>query len=233
MTDISLPNPLTIGAPENVTHLNNNLNRLVDGLNLAVDSGLAELAGLSVDAGTVRRGKTNIATEESRTNTAYGTLTTPDRVASVVLPTDGLIGVLYHATWKESVAGAARAAIFLGSNQLQMREAAGPTTSAAWTNSGTANVDSPLTSFPLGLAGNPNASGTAADATTGQVVGTASNGTQFETGTPTGLAAQYPGGPCYIFAAAGTYTVSVQFKASSGSVTAKNRKLWVWTMAFA
>jgi hypothetical protein len=36
-----------------------------------------------------------------------------------------------------------------------------------------------------------------------------------------------PGGVCYVFAAAGTYDVSVQFKASSGSITAKSRKLWV------
>ena len=35
-----------------------------------------------------------------------------------------------------------------------------------------------------------------------------------------------------VFAAAGTYDISVQFKASSGSVTVKNRKLWVWTMGF-
>lgn len=35
-----------------------------------------------------------------------------------------------------------------------------------------------------------------------------------------------------LFAAAGTYDVSVQFKSSSGTVTAKERKLWVWTMGF-
>ena len=40
------------------------------------------------------------------------------------------------------------------------------------------------------------------------------------------------GGFTFAFAAAGTYTVSVQFKASSGSVTASNRKLWVWTIGF-
>lgn len=32
--------------------------------------------------------------------------------------------------------------------------------------------------------------------------------------------------------AAGTYDVSVQFKASSGSVTVKERKLWIVSMGF-
>jgi hypothetical protein len=56
------------------------------------------------------------------------------------------------------------------------------------------------------------------DVTTGQIVGTVS---------AAGL-----GGPCYFFAAAGTYTISIQVKASSASVTIKNRKLWVWTIGF-
>ena len=37
-----------------------------------------------------------IATEESRTNTAYGPLATPDVVKGIVLPTDGLIVVGYR-----------------------------------------------------------------------------------------------------------------------------------------
>jgi hypothetical protein len=41
------------------------------------------------------------------------------------------------------------------------------------------------------------------------------------------------GGVVSMFAAAGTYTISVQFKALSGSVTASNRKLWVQALSFA
>jgi hypothetical protein len=33
--------------------------------------------------------------------------------------------------------------------------------------------------------------------------------------------------PLLGFAAAGTYNISVQYKATSGSITAKERKLWV------
>jgi hypothetical protein len=42
------------------------------------------------------------------------------------------------------------------------------------------------------------------------------------------------GGPCYIFAAAGTYTVSIQFQAlSGGNVAVRNRRLYVQALPFA
>ncbi len=171
------------------------------------------------------RGKSNIATEEARTNVAYGLLTTPDRVSSVVLPADGLICVAFQGMWKESVNGAARAAIFVGANQLKSYEdnAAAPTVREVGCYGG-ADSYAPLASYSMGLL--PDATGATAytgDVTTGQLVGYG--------GSLGGSTVSF-GGPCYIFAAAGTYDVSVQFKASSGSVTAKNRKLWVWTLTF-
>ena len=36
------------------------------------------------------------------------------------------------------------------------------------------------------------------------------------------------GGPMYIFAAAGTYKISVQYKSTSGNVKVKERQLWAW-----
>jgi hypothetical protein len=39
-------------------------------------------------------------------------------------------------------------------------------------------------------------------------------------------------GLAVVFAAAGTYDVSIQFKSASGSVTAKERKLWVEAVSF-
>ena len=180
----------------------------------------------------------NISTTETLTSAAYATLTTPDQVTGIVLATNGLIAVWYQAMWQESVAGAGRAAIFIGSNQLQVQSivAHAPATQAAATSATTAAVDVPLFSFAGGLASVNAASGSTADVTTGQVVGIARGTT---TGTPAeeigGTVGQLPtsssiGGPCYIQGlAAGTYTISVQFKATSGSVTAKNRKLWVRT----
>lgn len=190
--------------------------------NLADKLATAEGERLGISSsGTVRRGKTNIATSESRTNVAYGTLTTPDQVTGLVLPTDGLIAVWYQATWQESVASAAKAAVFIGANQLTFAN----TTSASPTGQECAHTqgafDKPLYSYPLGLRGEaPNTTVYTGPTTTGQIVG------GFNPGV---LEA---GGPAWVFAAAGTYTVSVQFKASSGSVTAKNRKLWVWTLGF-
>jgi hypothetical protein len=173
---------------------------------------LAEKLGVS-ESSTVRRGTSIITTEESRTNTAYDTLTTPDQVQDVVLPANGLIVVAYQALVKSSVNAAGSIALFIGSNQLKYRAP-----SLTLQSTGTVGTDAyaPISSAPQGLL--VDTADSASDVTTGQAV--ASSGT-----------AGY-GGPCFIFAAAGTYTVSVQFKATSGSVTAKQRKLWVWTMAF-
>lgn len=230
MTTLSYPYTLTAGQPENVNQLNSNLNAISTVLNGSVDttniaSSVLDYAGIS-SASTVRRGKSIIAASESRTNTAYGTLTTPDQVSNVVLPTDGLIVVAYQALFDESVVGAAKAAIFLNSNQLQattqdnrsqvQETPKGNGTSAAGLVV-LGSYSGGLTSAAQNFGGNDPAP------TTGHVVGGAYSSS---------AGAYAPWGPCYIFAAAGTYTVSVQFKATSGSVTAKGRKLWVWTMGF-
>lgn len=177
---------------------------------------VAAKLGLS-QTGTVRRGKSIIATEESRTNTSYGTMTTPDQVSSVVLPTDGLIFIAYKALWKESVDGAALAAIFIGANQLKIAAPSGAPVVQEPTCTGAANTYAHLcTNSQGGLTSGGGSTAVGSDVTTGQAI---YNGVSS-------------GGFVSIFAAAGTYDVSVQFKASSGSVTAKERKLWVWTIGF-
>lgn len=181
-------------------------------------------------------GKSIIATEQSRTNVAYGLLGTPDRVQDIVLPTDGLIFALYQAQWKSSNGfGAAWAAFFLGSNQLKVdahpqtggapvvQEAGGPGPADTYAMLGT-GAASGWNSAGVGLnswLGNDLvAKGN--DVSTGQIIGTG----------PNTSGQRVASGPVAIFAAAGTYDLSVQFKASVGSVTAKNRKLWVWTKEF-
>lgn len=170
------------------------------------------------------RGKSIIATSETRTNTAFGLMTTPDRVQNIVLPTSGLIFVAYQALWQESVLNAASAALFLGSNQIKQAAPGGAPAVTAATLGGTAGNWSPISSSQVGLSS--YASGgigsSTSDVTTGQVVG-----------LPNGLATgNYFGAPAVVFAAAGTYDVSIQFKASSGNVLVKERKLWVWSMGF-
>jgi hypothetical protein len=147
-----------------------------------------------------------VAGEQATNSSVYTPLLTPDEVPSVVLPTNGLIMVGYLAKWKSTSAGAGRAAIHLGSTQIKN------TTIAAFQaaeTSGTATQVLSSTSFGLN-----NAEGEAAFTTTGQVLSPgAANG-----------------GATLIFAAAGTYNVRVLYKAESGEVKAKERKLWVATL---
>jgi len=216
MGQISLNIP-QIGLPDttedvkvanNFTTLQNTINGNIDSTNLSAAT--AQAAAVNQSGQTVK-GATNIATSQSTTSTTYTTLATPDQVTGVVLPTNGLLLVTYDATWQESIAGAARAAIFIGANQLRQASQTGPVVSEA--QIGGANNNTKL--YTTGVLTSFNAAANyPGDATTGQVIGQG-------------------GLPAFIYAAAGTYTVSVQFKASSGTVTALNRKLWVQALSFA
>jgi hypothetical protein len=182
-------------------------------------------------------GAVNIATTGSRTNTAYGALSDAnDQIPNLMLPTNGRIRIGYQALWQQSGAVAARAAIFIGSNQLKIATTmAAPQTQAAILGSLT-NSYVALASGPVGLAGVDAGGGAySGDVTTGQVIGTSGiyyqeiGGIQINATT----SGDWWGGPCDIQGLpAGSYTISVQFKASSGSVTAQNRKLWVEVIPF-
>jgi hypothetical protein len=205
----------------------------------------AEQAGIT-GAGNVRRGKAMISAAETRSSTSYGLLATADRVSGLLLPTDGIIAVAYKAVWIPHVAGTARAAIFLNGNQLQVRRMAigGPAIQAAasW---GSDAVDSHnfLTSSPGGLVGlTGGGTSHSPDAATGQAVATIGRpltdgvvdaAQEFDGTTVRGVEPSALGGPCYIWADAGTYDVSVQFKTTDGSLlTVQDRKLWIWTLGF-
>lgn len=172
-------------------------------------------------AGAARLGTwytpTVIATEETRENTSYGKLGTADEVANVVLPTNGLILVGYQAMIKASAA-AGKAAIFVGTNQLKIANT-GANAAPEVQNAATAEFGKwwPLSSSSKGLVTTKGTEYTG-DVTTGQILGT--GGSEGATGF------------CTIFAAAGTYAVSVQFSSSSGNVKVKNRKLWVATLGY-
>jgi hypothetical protein len=156
-----------------------------------------------------------ISTEQSRESTAYATLTTADEIQGVVLPENGLIVIGYQATWKSSVGNGGRAAIFIGPNQLKRASGESADPAAQLAVGAAAGVFTPLFSHGGGLQNTGVSTAYNGDVATGQVLGgLLSGGTVMA-------------GPCFVFAAAGTYNISVQFKAESGSVTAKNRKLWV------
>lgn len=209
-----------------------------------LEVGGAAALGMQPSAGAVQ-----ISASQSTSSTTFTTLGTPDEITGIVLPTDGLIAVWYQAAWQESVGNAAAAAIFLNSNQVEIQghestdNVYGPfTQSVEIQGGGDFGVNVPLFTCSAGLGSlQPNSSGAGGnDVTTGQIVGAVTDALSGGQGsmhmvlggthlcTLGGILA----GPCYIFAAAGTYTVSIQFKASSGSVTASNRKLWVQALSF-
>lgn len=197
------------------------------------------------DAAILNRtyGKSIIATEQTHGGSSYGKLATPDEV-EVTMPENGLIAVAYQATWKDNSLPVGRAAIFVGANQLKIAsDATAPVTQAAGDPEGGTGAFRPLTSANFGLVTHPLTAAYTGDVTTGQALGLALDintslyhelgGTVQRVFNNSGGAAMGAvGGPCLIFGlTAGTYVISIQFKASSGAfVSVKNRKLWVWSM---
>jgi len=145
--------------------------------------------------------KSIIATEQERESATFGTLSTPDEV-EVTVGANGLLVFGYRASWESSVSEAGRAAIFIGANQLKSVAAA---TVLETTQRGAGMTV--LRSSPEGLLGSSEVTA-ATQVTTGQALGEV----------------------CYIFVAAGTYKVSVRFRATSGKVKVKERKLWAYVI---
>jgi hypothetical protein len=207
MSKLTLPRLNQTGANEwgdveaNDVAIRELINGGLDNENIAVGANIARSkleGGAQGIAGQWYTPKV-IETEESRTNVAFGTLTTADEIPGVVVPTNGKLVINYRAHVKSSVAGAGRVALFVGANQL---------TNAISSNSLEGNIGG--TAFGvLRTEGN----GTL---TFSEGVSTADSATGFLIGAALEFAVP-----------AGTYTVSAQYKATSGSVTAKERKFWV------
>lgn len=161
-----------------------------------------------------RRGYTEIATSESTSATsyAYNNLATPDRITQLVVPSGGAeLRILYQAIWQNTVGSNGRAAIFIGANQL--KNGIGTGAPAIEEASGPVEVsdDGLLFSTFYGL-DKLGGVGASTEVTTGQ---TYSGGISL-------------GGAAFVFLAAGTYDVGVQFKNSAaGTLTVKNRHLRV------
>lgn len=164
-----------------------------------------------------------VVATQTITTTTYATMPTPNQ-ATISVPVNGFICVLFKSTWSESVAGAARAAIFLGSNQAARatQNNAAPVVQEA--DLGVAARASILTSYPLGLVSGASAVSYTGDLTTGMIVGLAPDTTDTSTTW---------GGPCCIWVgAAGTYTVSIRVKSTSGSVSFTDTHFWAWAESF-
>lgn len=184
-----------------------------------------------------------IATEQSRTNAAFGVMGTADEIPDIFVPTGALLFVTYFAHWKCSVKEAGRAALFLGANQLKIiqpgQEAAKIVSTAHMDE--TANIWQALRSCPWGVSGvesfgaNLNeAIPNTGYALTGGIGGggaTAHMNLIYNNGgTVNEFAAGAPHPVCVIGGLAeGEYDLSIQFRSASGSVTVKNRTLIAWT----
>jgi hypothetical protein len=179
---------------------------MLKGLNEELDSS-NDLVGTGIAKGFLGRWypPTIIATEQERTNVAFGTLTTADEVKSVVLPTNGLIVINYMTIAKSSVSGAGKLAVFLGANQLKVISTTTPEVGE------TSTSETKFTTITTAAGGLSNINAGTSFVTTGMATGSSAGGS----------------GQLLVFAEAGTYNVSVQYRATSGSVTAKERKLWV------
>jgi hypothetical protein len=164
------------------------------------------------------KGKAIISSEQSTASTSYALLGTPDRVQNIVLPTDGLIFVIYRALVRND-AGAGVAGLFLN-NTLIRSPALGSAPISQDSLIGDSDYQWLLSSHETGLRTPSTGSASSDDGTTtGMIVG---NGAVL--GTPSAIVA--------IEAAAGTYDVAVKFKAFSGITYAKDRRLRVWSQVF-
>src|ERR1044072_8357382 len=115
---------------------------------LGVQLASVNVAGGFNEGANVRRGNCIVPGEETRSNTSYGLLATPDLVQNAVVPSCSLLIVGYQAWWKEAVLGAARAALFIGSNQLRY---GGNSLNEASLGGSNAGYYAPLTSYASGL----------------------------------------------------------------------------------
>jgi hypothetical protein len=181
---------------------------MLKGMNEKLDSS-NDLTSTGISKGFMGRWypPTVIATEQERENVAFGTLTTADEVKNVVLPENGLIVIGYRAIWKNSVASKGQAAFFIGANQLKIQGSAGAPSVQAVEGAASTALRA-LSSGPQGIS---NGVVEAVNfVTTGQV-----------------LTSGGSGGLTLVFATAGTYNISVQFKAAEGKVAVKERVLQV------
>jgi len=142
-----------------------------------------------------------IVTEETRSNVAFGTMTTADEITGVALPAGGVIRIAYRAIWKSSVSSAGEARITLNGTGVSAIAANGVEKIAT---QGTTNRI---------LMTNP---------ASGEGVRPFQNGKEVSTMPTSGLMPWWE-----VFAPAGTYAVAIQFLATSGSVTVKERVLQV------
>lgn len=216
----TLPKTITPGTPENASDVQSNdaallaaLNGQLDGDNLTAAA--ARAAGIS-DSTNIRRGSSIIATGETITNAAYATLTTPDRVSSVVVPSSGLVSISFWAAIAKAVGTAGdtiSAAVFLGANQVMN------ITGGAVMSTGV---------FGSGISAGGNGILFTGVTTPALGPGVPDMNVYVAAGTDDTVNGHPVGGFVWLRVAPGTYTVEVRYKRTgTATFTASNRLLYV------
>lgn len=229
MTTLAYTNTLTAGQPENVSQVQQNfvdartvLNGGIDGANLSTAA--KDAIGLS-DATTVRRGKSIIATTENIAGAGYATLTTPDRVASLVVPANAVVWVSYWCEFLKTAGGAGEsgsAGLFFGANQVKSRFGVLP---ASGVSAGLFEAAIVLGGVAAGQAAVVftdfvDAGMAALISATGEPVDDTTNGHPVGAFVP-------------VVVAAGTYTIEMRFKKTAGATVAiSKRRLYCKVEAF-
>lgn len=174
---------------------------------------LASDLGINAGANT-GRGVTNVAASQSTSSGSPVFLSTPDQVTGITLATNGMINIYYLA---------------------QVEVSAGTGTIGLYVNGGSGwNA----ISFPAGNNTFTPINGTITTAphfspvsTNGSSIAASASSTTDQTFATTGMALPHST-PITMVAAAGTYSIGVQYSMSGGTLTAQNRTLWVQTVNF-
>lgn len=153
----------------------------------------------------------SIVKEESRESVGFGTLPTADEIKEITVPENGVVRLGYTAAIKSSVANEGRVSFFVNGTQIKADKGG--------TEPGQQEVQTKSTTFhhisscPKGLETSA-VNAWLGDVTSGQALSTGDSLSQ--------------GGFCTIYGLApATYSFSVRYKALSGSITSKERRLWV------
>lgn len=223
MTTLSYPNHPAGSDIKSIENILANFDAVVTWANGNVDANnmnasAAQSAGMNQSTQVVK-GSAIIPASQGTASTVFTKLATPDQVTGVTVPTGGLIAVWFRAIWATSVSAAGLAAICVNDVPIQWDTGgAAPSAGAACALSPSfVNIANVVSSFVGGLNTVNSNTSYLGDVTTGQALADANN----------------LGGPCYIFGlTAGVYTVSVQWRCSSGSLSASNRRLYVKAYSF-
>lgn len=165
---------------------------------------------------------THITAAESRTNVAFGVMTTPDRVSGITCPANSILVVNYWARFQNSVAGAGSATVVLNGTRVKVHDG------------GVAGGQADNISNSPGAAAVYNVLATTAN--NGVRVRSSGFGVNAPPATGMGMGQDITdsaGGPFYIIVpnALSNATLEIQFKSTSGSITVADRHLMVGVMA--